>query len=571
MAAATLLAASCTDFSDYNEAYQDGLPGSDKTLWENIEERPELSEFASLLTKVGFDKELSKSRFYTVWAPENSTFDFATYDQMDSATLVDRFIMNNVADYNYVVSSPESKRLAVLNEKVYTMQNENGITFANNDIVVPNIPSSNGTLHITQGAALYLPSIYEYIFDQKEAGVDTAVADYLEKYQNVYLDVENSVVGPIDTLGQQTYIDSVMVTINTMTTQLGAYIDEEDSMYTMLMPTDEAYKKAYDKIKSYYNYAKKTTYLDFDVSTSTQRTRVAGTDYDSELSDSITGLTIASSLFYSHGNSYNYWLDEVGRMDEHRPERLDTLASTSRDYLSNGEEMISHTVGDLVSASNGYVRMVDTLAYRSWDLWCPEINVPIFNSTYCPARSSISAQTVQLNNTNFNYAVGDYIPQYLHVTDVTGFVSPTVYFYIPGVRSTAYNIYVVFVPSNVQVGSTAEPKITYFDFKIGYMEEDGGPVAENSEKFQAKYLKTDSANLAKIDTFFVGTVTFPYAYVGTDGSSTTEECMPYISITSLYSQWIPDQMNYASDFRIGGIILRPVEYDEYLKKEDEAL
>ena len=246
MAAATLLAASCTDFSDYNEAYQDGLPGSDKTLWENIEERPELSEFASLLTKVGFDKELSKSRFYTVWAPENSTFDFATYDQMDSATLVDRFIMNNVADYNYVVSSPESKRLAVLNEKVYTMQNENGITFANNDIVVPNIPSSNGTLHITQGAALYLPSIYEYIFDQKEAGVDTAVADYLEKYQNVYLDVENSVVGPIDTLGQQTYIDSVMVTINTMTTQLGAYIDEEDSMYTMLMPTDEAYKKAYD-------------------------------------------------------------------------------------------------------------------------------------------------------------------------------------------------------------------------------------------------------------------------------------------------------------------------------------
>lgn len=568
MAAASLLAASCTDFSDFNEAYQDGQPGSDKTLWENISERPELSDFASLLTKVGFDKELSKSRFYTVWAPQNGTFDFATYDQQDSATLVDRFVKNNVADYNYVVSSPATQRLAMLNEKVYTLQNETGITFAGNDIIGSNIPSSNGTLYITQGAAEYLPSIYQYIFDQRDAKVDTAVADYLGKYENNYFDEANSVVGPIDTLGQQTYIDSVFVLSNAMTNQLRAYIDNEDSVYTMLMPTDHAYKAAYDKILSYYKYPKTMNYLDFDVSTATTRSKEAGSDFDEELGDSITSLTIASSLFYSHGNYYNYWLDEVGRQAEHDPERLDSLESTSLDNISNGEEMISHTMGDIVTASNGYIRRVDTLAYRSWDLWCPEINVPIFDDNYRPARSTISSQTVQLNNNNFNYEVGDYIPQYLYVTDVTGYISPTVYFYIPNVRSAAYNVYVVLAPSNIQVGSTAEAKICSFNAKIGYMQTDGGTVAEGTEGFNVS-VTTDSASLTKIDTMFVGTVTFPYAYAGIEGPDTDiPECMPYMAIASNYSQWMWPNNTWASDLRIAGIILRPVEYDEYLKNEE---
>lgn len=89
IAAATLLAASCTDFDDYNEAYKTGSPESKKTLWENISSRSDLTEFASLLYKVGYDKELGNTRFYTVWAPQNGTFDYATYDQMDSTSLVD--------------------------------------------------------------------------------------------------------------------------------------------------------------------------------------------------------------------------------------------------------------------------------------------------------------------------------------------------------------------------------------------------------------------------------------------------------------------------------------------------
>ena len=43
IAAATLLAASCTDFDDYNEAYKTGSPESKKTLWENISSLSDLT------------------------------------------------------------------------------------------------------------------------------------------------------------------------------------------------------------------------------------------------------------------------------------------------------------------------------------------------------------------------------------------------------------------------------------------------------------------------------------------------------------------------------------------------
>ena len=242
MMAAALIAASCTDFDDYNEAYQTGGAGSNKTLWENISERENLSDFARLLSKGGYDKELSKSRFYTVWAPENGTFNFDEFNQMDSATLVQRFIKSNVADYNFVLSSSVDERVHVLNEKSFTLQNLEGCTFGGNDIVTSNIPSLNGTLHITDGAVQYMPNIYEYIFDN--ADTDSSIAQYLKKYEDVYLDEKNSVVGPIDSLGQQTYSDSVMVMRNVIMEQMRAKRNVAEAVF-------KKFTEAKDKFDTY--------------------------------------------------------------------------------------------------------------------------------------------------------------------------------------------------------------------------------------------------------------------------------------------------------------------------------
>ena len=103
MAAGLLLAASCTDFDDYNKAYTDAEPGSTQTLWDNISQRGNLSQFASLLQKGGYDTELQNSRFYTVWAPEDGTFNYDSVNALGKDALV-KFIRNflNPIVYHFV-------------------------------------------------------------------------------------------------------------------------------------------------------------------------------------------------------------------------------------------------------------------------------------------------------------------------------------------------------------------------------------------------------------------------------------------------------------------------------------
>lgn len=123
MAAATMFAASCSDFDDYNEAYTSGNTESQQTLWDNISGNSELTQFAELLKKGGYDEVLKSSRFVTVWAPKDGTYDNTSLLAMDKETLVERFIKNHVANYNYNISTGDERRVYTLNEKSIIMEN----------------------------------------------------------------------------------------------------------------------------------------------------------------------------------------------------------------------------------------------------------------------------------------------------------------------------------------------------------------------------------------------------------------------------------------------------------------
>ena len=76
MTAATMLAVtSCSDFSDYNDTPASDVQQAERTLWDNISQNDQLSDFATLVKKAGFDDELSQPHYYTVWAPLNGTYD----------------------------------------------------------------------------------------------------------------------------------------------------------------------------------------------------------------------------------------------------------------------------------------------------------------------------------------------------------------------------------------------------------------------------------------------------------------------------------------------------------------
>jgi len=60
---------SCSDWDDHYEADNTILDSQQATLWENISKNANLSQFASLLKKAGYDEVLNASQTYTVWLP----------------------------------------------------------------------------------------------------------------------------------------------------------------------------------------------------------------------------------------------------------------------------------------------------------------------------------------------------------------------------------------------------------------------------------------------------------------------------------------------------------------------
>ena len=163
MAAAMLAATSCTDYSDYNDYPASSVPSADKTLWENIEANPQLSNFKALLQQAGFDEELKSSKAYTVWAPADNTFDMAAYQNLSKEDLLKQFVKSHVAAFAYPASGNVDQRVLALNEKYFTFKGDGAYTFDGRNVTTANVPATNGLMHITDGDAKFYPNIYEYI------------------------------------------------------------------------------------------------------------------------------------------------------------------------------------------------------------------------------------------------------------------------------------------------------------------------------------------------------------------------------------------------------------------------
>ena len=269
MAAGMLTAASCTDFDDYNEVPKDVFSSdlaemADKTLWENIQDNEELSDFKELVLRAGFDKALGESQNYTVWAPKNGSFDLSDYDGLTDKALLKQFVQNHIARFNHPAIGTVKERVLMLNEKSYDFEGSSDYTFNGLGLEQGgiNLPSNNGLMHIIESPAVYYPNLYEFITDDvMTEGKDIdRLHEFYKRKETVTLNESKSVVGPIVD-GLQTYVDSVMDTNNELWSTLNAKIQVEDSTYTFLMPTEKAWTDFYNRIKSYYNYiASKTVH-----------------------------------------------------------------------------------------------------------------------------------------------------------------------------------------------------------------------------------------------------------------------------------------------------------------------
>lgn len=547
--AAMFAATSCSDFSDYNETPSTGNMSADKTLWENISQNENLSDFAALVKKAGFDAALSQSHFYTVWAPANGTFDAQALMAEDSTKLLKEFVKNHIADYNHVISGAIDERIKVLNEKSYDFVGDGAYTYDGLNITTLNQPSANGIMHILNGAAQFYPNIYEQATSATGLDIDSVVK-YFKHYEIQTLDTKNSVLGPTVN-GKQTYIDSVMIVTNTAFNMLRAKVSQEDSSYTMLAPTNEAWVAQYNKVKKYFNYIATTSAQDLNEATSTTSAPTSTVTIDPAYqSDSMAVLGVVSDLFYNNNNYYNDWLKEEGKQP------YDTLKSTTYGYFTNPEEIMSHTISKL-KMSNGEFRIVDSLAFHPWEAWANPLTISPYTSKVWTGANT----TVLVNSDQFE-EIG-YKPQYdyqsslryLWVAPLSGLGKPQMDVKLYDVLSTTYNIYLVLAPSEdygVDDDGNQFRKANNLNFELSYCDAKG--------KLQTKKLNQKVENNPnKVDTVAVGTFTFPVAYYGLG-----DKIYPNLKITTSFGVFSKPMMaKYTRDFRIVSILLKPAEMEEF--------
>ena len=554
-------ATSCSDFDDYNSQYTDPNPGGNLTLWENIKGNSNLSDFAQVVQKSGFAENLNTSRFYTVWAPLNGTFDVASLLEQDNAKLQKEFVKNHIADRNYTTSAGMDEKVVVLNRKAYSFT---GKTFGNVGLAESNLPSKNGVIYTMNGKVPFLYNVNEFLDEVK--GCDNFVK-HVKNYEMSYLDEHASIKGPIIE-GVQTWIDSVMVRYNSLFDNLNARVEEEDSSYTILVPTDTAWNKAYKKIASAYNYLSSFNYQDLmstavgnNTASSSAMTPALGAtkvSIDADYyRDSLVKKNITDYVIYSNNESYNSFMKpEVGTTIG------DTLFTTKRRKLTNVKNILGAMAGERQKLSNGWACKLDSLMFLPWETYNPTITSTNIGrmlavkdgrtSTVHIMRSMLDPAMCQLDEPEEEELT------FIKAEPSTLSGKPELDFYLNNLRSTTYNIYVVMVPACVE--DTAAVRLPYaLRFDLSYTKEDGNLQKQTWGSTSAPIL-TD-AN--KVDTVSLGQFTFPICYYGVNAAPNLKISHTVSSFTS------SNRKKYEQILRVAKIILKPVEQEEYEALKEE--
>lgn len=258
-------ATACTD--TWDDHYAEKVYG-EGSLMQTISNDPNLSNFKEVLQATGYDAALNGSQVFTVFAPTNDNFTeadrdavIAQYNQYKAQGIKDaknlaikEFIQNHIALYNYSLSkTAQDTAITMMNGKRVSL---NASAFEGQSFVKSNVQTGNGVLFTIAGQAKYNPNIFEYL--DKDADLDS-VKNFIYKYNEDKFMAALSVPGEIID-GKIQYLDSVTVTKNDLLSRfsngLYAEINDEDSTYMFLAPTNEEWDKQLQRNKEMFVYDK---------------------------------------------------------------------------------------------------------------------------------------------------------------------------------------------------------------------------------------------------------------------------------------------------------------------------
>ena len=342
----------CSDWDDHYDS--NGITGSaSETIWENVKANANLSQFAELIHKAGYDEVINTSQTYTVWAPLNGTFNYDSLKVLPVSNLKEYFAKNHVARFNFPATGSINEFVTMLNKKMMAFVGSGTYTLNGVEVVTPNVASSNGVLHVTNGMLGYKANLMESL-DTLAYPIDS-IARYFHKYDTKVLDEANSVKGPVVD-GRLTYLDSVFIEHNQLVYLHNALLTREDSSYSMIVPTNTAWQKAYTEVKKLYHYAPFTYVKEVPANNLSKATDDENYDKSSReldfdlLRDSITHYIIAKDLFYNNNVYHNKVLKSLQLGSSLQ---TDSLVSTAGDIFYGDDAKSLFEGATRIDKSNG--------------------------------------------------------------------------------------------------------------------------------------------------------------------------------------------------------------------------
>lgn len=404
--------AACQD--DWDAHY--GLNGSvpQVSLMDLLRSDASLSAFTQIVEETGADSLLASSQTYTVWAPVNDAL--ADIDMTDHDALV-RLVNNHVARYSNPTSTEPGKYIYMLNGKRMTYDNAG--MFNNTPIEAGDERAVNGVLHKMADTIPYRYNFMEYMSVRPE---------YSKVYEFINRFVEKRYDASASSGSDSVFVDYNPMLYN-MTVGIGR-IDDEDSLYTMILPDNDAWDKAYAHISPYF----------------------ANYNADQAVADSIqevqTGQAILTGLTFR------------GRIDD--PASRDSLVTVTRNVIyETGRYFAPY---EKLEGSNGLMYLAKgDLVLDDTCTWNQEIRV---EAEALNGRTNSTSTSVYVRNTDVTSAVqGVSDNSYLEVSNASGRAEVT--FEIPQVLAGKYDVYVDFVPPVIDGTALAEEK-TRLDFRLNY-------------------------------------------------------------------------------------------------------
>ncbi len=510
---------SCTD--TWDDHYGVAEDFSTTTLLDRVQEKPQLSNFLSVLqkthvynnnhaTSVTFAELLGADQTLTVWAPVNGTFNADSLLQLcqtvkGDSTVGQHFVMNHIAHNLYNMSGQEVQEVLMLNNKFLPLHG-NALYNAN---VVPenfNLSSTNGLLHVMSDDVEYTYNVYEALTSMKEF---EHFGKFLSHYEKQELDEVNSIqAGIVD--GQKVYSDSVMIKDNALF-RVFDQIMSEDSAFFMLAPNADMWNTVYNEAVQYFNYGSMPK--------------------ADSIAEYWTTVSLMSDLVYNRNIQHP---EDSIFSTSYRP--INWPYHVYQKPMAAGGVLDANNIKDVLQCSNGDIYRLNNWPFTPADLY--------FHPIITQGEREASLREYKDCTLNYRAVIADSVSgnAYLHITPRTSTSNWQATFEIPNTLSGTYDICAVILPKTVYNPNSRDFKPNKFKATLTYMDLDG-------ESKKEEYGNEISNNPYVVDTVVIGRFTFPTCNYQQSDVTTTLQLKCSIGNR---------QTNFSREMYLDCIYLKPV-------------